>query len=248
VKQTVLGVLAWLLYRSVAWTWRITWREPDALRDALRDGRPFVLAHWHGDIMALLPTVRRYRMVTLASASKDGRIITTVLKLLGARVAVGSSSRGGASGLRSLMREVRAKHNCALAVDGPRGPIYKLKPGVLEVSRVLDCPIYYASVSCDRAFHWHRSWDRAFLPKPFARVQIEWRGPVQPLARTEDPRDPQVLGRLEQLMLQAKRDGRVTGQQSAPEMPLPDMPVPEIREADVAVKETAVPVPERTAL
>ncbi|HVQ04971.1 MAG TPA: hypothetical protein VMT14_15725, partial [Burkholderiaceae bacterium] len=122
------------------------------------------------------------------------------------------------------------------------------KPGVLEVSRVLDCPIYYASVSCDRAFHWHRSWDRAFLPKPFARVQIEWRGPVQPLARTEDPRDPQVLGRLEQLMLQAKRDGRVTGQQSAPEMPLPEMPAPEIRGADVAVPETAVPVPERTAL
>jgi hypothetical protein len=113
---------------------------------------------------------------------------------------------------------------------------------------VLDCPIYYASVSCDRAFHWHRAWDRAFLPKPFARVQIEWRGPVQPLARTEDPRDPQVLGRLEQLMLQAKRDGRVTGQQSAPEMPPPEMLVPEIRGADVAVPETAVPVPERTAL
>ena len=235
MKQTVLGVLAWLLYRSVSWTWRITWREPDALRDALRDERPFVLAHWHGDIMALLPTVRRYRMVTLASGSKDGRIITTVLKLLGARVAVGSSSRGGASGLRGLMREVRAKHNCALAVDGPRGPIYKLKPGVLEVSRVLDCPIYYASVSCDRAFHWHRSWDRAFLPKPFARVQIEWRGPMQPLDAPPRIRAIRCCSaRLEQLMLQAKRDGRVPGQQSMPEMPMPGCRAPGPRDTAVA--------------
>jgi lysophospholipid acyltransferase (LPLAT)-like uncharacterized protein len=223
VKQTVLGVVAWLIYRVLSCTWRITWREPDTLRNALRERRPFILAHWHGDSLALLPTVKRYRLATLASASKDGRIMTTVLRLLGARVSVGSSSRGGAAGLRSLMRDVRADHNCGLAVDGPRGPIYKLKPGVLEVSRLLNCPIFYASVSCDRAFNLHRSWDRAFLPKPFARVQIEWRGPMGPLARTDDPRHPLVLGQLEHLMLQAKRDARVPGQQVVPDMvPLPE--------------------------
>jgi len=88
---------------------------------------------------------------------------------------------------------------------------------VLEASRLLDCPIYYASVTCDRAYHLHRAWNRAFLPKPFARLQIEWRGPMQALTRADDPRDPQVLDRLEQLMLQAKRDARVPGQQAVPD-------------------------------
>jgi lysophospholipid acyltransferase (LPLAT)-like uncharacterized protein len=217
VKQTFLGVAAWLIYRLLSATWRITWDEPACMREALRQRRPFIVAHWHGDELALLHVVKRYRVATLASPSKDGRIMATLLKLLGAQVSVGSSSRGGAAGLRGLIRLVRAGHNCSFAVDGPRGPIYKLKPGVLEASRLLDCPIYYASITCDRAWHLHRSWNRAFLPKPFARLRIEWRGPMQALARSEDPRDPIVLDRLEQLMLQAKREARVPGQQALPE-------------------------------
>jgi lysophospholipid acyltransferase (LPLAT)-like uncharacterized protein len=217
VKQTVLGIVAWLAYRMLSCTWRVSLQEPACMREALRQGRPFIVAHWHGDELALLHIVKRYRLVTLASPSKDGRIMATMLRLLGARVCTGSSSRGGAAGLRGLIRLVREGHNCSFAVDGPRGPIYKLKPGVLEASRLLDCPIYYASVTCDRAYHLHRSWNRAFLPKPFARLQIEWRGPMQALSRAEDPRDPQVLCRLEDLMLQAKRDARVPGQQAVHE-------------------------------
>jgi lysophospholipid acyltransferase (LPLAT)-like uncharacterized protein len=217
VKQTVLGVLAWLIYRLLSSTWRISWQEPACMREALRERRPFIVAHWHGDELALLHVVKRYRLATLTSPSKDGRIMATLLKLLGASVSVGSSSRGGAAGLKGLIRLVRAGHNCSFAVDGPRGPIYKLKPGVLEASRLLGCPIYYASITCDRAYHLHRSWNRAFLPKPFARLTIEWRGPVQALTRTENPRDPLVLGRLEHLMLQAKREAHVPGQQAVPD-------------------------------
>jgi hypothetical protein len=214
MKQTALGILIWLLYRPLAFTWRFTCREPQTMRDALREGRPFILAHWHGDGATLAHLVRRYRIVTLASRSKDGRIMATLLRLQGARISTGSSSRGGAVGLRGLVRLMREGYNCSFSVDGPRGPIYKVKPGVLETSRLLDCPIYYASVSCDRAFHSHRSWDLAYLPKPFARVEVEWRGPFEAVQRHDDPRDPQMLARLEELMLQAKRDARVPGQQS----------------------------------
>jgi lysophospholipid acyltransferase (LPLAT)-like uncharacterized protein len=213
LKQTLLGMLAWLLYKTLSLTWRTTREEPEAMRTALRDRRPIILAHWHGDELALLQLVRHYRLVTLASPSKDGRIMATVLRLMGARVAVGSSSRGGVAGLKALLRLAREGNNVSFAVDGPRGPIYKLKPGVLETARVLDCPVFYASVSCDRAFHLHRSWNRAFLPKPFARIEIEWRGPAPAVGRGDDPRDPQVLARLEELMLQAKRDAKVPGQE-----------------------------------
>jgi hypothetical protein len=140
--------------------------------------------------------------------------MATVLKLMGARIVVGSSSRGGAAGLKGLIRVVREGHNCSFAVDGPRGPIYKLKPGVLEASRLLDCPIYYASVSCDRAFHLHRAWNRAYLPKAFARIDVQWYGPLDAIERRHDPRDPTVVARLEELMVQAKREARVPGQEA----------------------------------
>ena len=123
---------------------------------------------------------------------------------------------GGAAALKGLIRLMREGYNCSFAVDGPRGPIYKLKPGVLETSRVLHCPIYYASVSCDRSFHWHRSWDHAYVPKPFARIEVQWRGPLPAVGRHDDARDPQVMAQLEELMLQAKREGSVPGQQALP--------------------------------
>jgi lysophospholipid acyltransferase (LPLAT)-like uncharacterized protein len=216
LKQVVIGFLIWLVYRPLSFTWRITRREPQSMVNALGERQPFIMAHWHGDLFALACMAKRYRLVTIASRSKDGRIMGTLLRLLGVRVSAGSSSRGGAAALKGLIRLMREGHNCSFAVDGPRGPIYKLKPGVLETSRVVHCPIYYASVSCDRAFHWHRSWDRAYIPKPFARIDVQWRGPLPALGRHDDARDPQVLARLEELMLQAKRDGRVPGQEPLP--------------------------------
>jgi len=217
LKQVLLGFVIWLVYRPLSLTWRVRCDEPQALRDALRERRPFILAHWHGDLFALAVLVRRYRLVMLASRSKDGRIMATLLRLLGARITDGSSSRGAVGALKGLLRLMRDEgHNCSFAVDGPRGPIYQLKPGVLETSRVIDCPIYYASVSCDRAWHWHRSWDRTYVPKPFARVEVQWRGPLPPVARGADPREPAVMQGLERLMLQAKRDGHVPGQAPPP--------------------------------
>ena len=216
MKQVVIGFLIWLVYRPLSFTWRVTYREPQGMQDALRDRQPFIMAHWHGDLFALACMARHYRLVTIASLSKDGRIMGTLLRLLGVRISPGSSSRGGAAALKGLIRMMREGHNCSFAVDGPRGPIYKLKPGVLETSRVVHCPIYYPIVSCDRAYHWHRSWDHAYIPKPFARIDVQWRGPLPALGRHEDARDPQLLARLEELMLQAKRDSRVPGQQALP--------------------------------
>jgi hypothetical protein len=216
LKQVLLGFLIWLVYRPLSFTWRITCREPQAMHDALDERQPFILAHWHGDLFALAVLVKRYRLITIASRSKDGRIMGTLLRLLGARVSEGSSSKGGAAALKGLIRVMREGYNCSFAVDGPRGPIYKLKPGVLETSRVVHCPIYYASVSCDRAFHWHRSWDRTYVPKPFAHIDVQWRGPLPAVGRHDDARDPLVLARLEELMLQAKRDAHVPGQREPP--------------------------------
>jgi lysophospholipid acyltransferase (LPLAT)-like uncharacterized protein len=212
VREQVLGFIAWLGYRLLSLTWRVTLAEPESMRDALRDRRPFILAHWHGDEFAVLHLAKRYRVATLASQSRDGRIMGVLLRLSGAQVCAGSSSRGGAGALRALMRLSRQGYNCSFAVDGPRGPIYKVKPGVLELSRVLGCPTYYPEVSCDRAFFLHSAWDQGIVPKPFAHLSIRIHGPVPPIRRDQDARRPELQEQLERLMLMAKHEGSVPDQ------------------------------------
>lgn len=166
---------------------------------------PVILAHWHGDELALINTVKRYKIATIASQSKDGEIMANVLKWLGARTSRGSSTRGGVQALKGLIRLLKDGGNCSFAVDGPKGPIHKVKPGVFELSRIIHSPIYACGVYCDRAIHFPRSWNKTYLPKPFAKIVIFWTSPLNEVTKEVDPRDPDLALELENLLHHARR-------------------------------------------
>ncbi|MBK9324683.1 MAG: DUF374 domain-containing protein [Bdellovibrionaceae bacterium] len=174
------------------------------MKSALANGTPFLMAHWHGDEIALLQLASRYNMVTMTSQSKDGQMMGVILRLMGAKITFGSSTRGGVGGLKGLVRLVRKGSNCTFAVDGPKGPIYKAKPGVFELSRLLQCPIYYAGVSVDRALFFPKAWNKTFFPKPFAKVNIYWAGPIPAVTKDQDPRDSILAEQLESFLHGAK--------------------------------------------
>lgn len=131
-----------------------------------------VFAHWHGDELPFVGYYAFRKLAVLASLSKDGSLMARVLEILGYQVFRGSSSRGGARGLLNLVKAVKQGAQGALAVDGPRGPIYEVKPGIadlaLRTGRELVC------VRCRPLSHWtlEKTWNKAILPKPFSRVQI----------------------------------------------------------------------------
>lgn len=100
------------------------------------------------------------------------------LQLLGYRVYRGSSTRGGARGLIGLIRAVRKGSQAALAVDGPRGPIYEVKPGVVELALRTGMPIIAVRSRASRCWYIAGAWNRSYVPKPFARVEVEFDQPI----------------------------------------------------------------------
>lgn len=164
-----------------------------------------MLSHWHGDELALLSIVKRYRIATIASQSRDGELMATVLKWLGAKTSRGSSTRGGVQALKGLLRLVKEGGNCSFAVDGPKGPLHKVKPGVFELSRMIRAPIYAAGVATSNALYFPKSWNKTFLPKPFAKVIIYWVGPLPAVGRDIDPRNPDLALELEGLLHHARQ-------------------------------------------
>lgn len=173
--------------------------------ERLQKNQPFILAHWHGDELSLIQLARRYRIGTIVSTSKDGQLMNQVLIWLGASTSRGSSTRGAVTALKGLIRLVRQGNNCSFAVDGPKGPLHRVKPGLFEVSKALQIPIFWVGVAVDRKIVFHKSWNQAFLPKPFARLKIQWHGPIQPLATDEDPRSPKLAQTLEEELHAAKQ-------------------------------------------
>ncbi len=184
--------------------------EPEALLEALRQKKSFILAHWHGDEIPLVQFAGRYRIATIVSTSKDGEMMNTLFHLMGGKTTRGSSTRGAVNALKGLIRFSKEGFNSSFAVDGPKGPIHQVKPGVFEVSRVLSSSgggsIFVAGVYCDRAWYFPRSWNKAYLPKPFAKIRIVWRGPFGPIHRDQDPRSSDLANLLAEALHKANAE------------------------------------------
>jgi lysophospholipid acyltransferase (LPLAT)-like uncharacterized protein len=63
--------------------------------------------------------------------------------------------------------------------DGPRGPRYLLKPGVIKLAQVTMLPVHSFYLLPQRVWVL-RSWDALLVPKPFSRVVMVWGRPVAP--------------------------------------------------------------------
>jgi len=206
-RRSILPRLVYAVYRAWSATWRLRRHEPPAMIERLDRSQPFVVAMWHGDELGLVCFGRHYRLATMASWSKDGELMNYVLGKFGFATARGSSSRGGSSALRGLVRLARQGYSPVIAVDGPRGPVHKAKPGVLELARITGLPVFPCAMACSRHIPLHRSWDLTDLPSPFAKVLIYWGDPIE-VARDADARSPQMTQRLENAINDCRRSAQ----------------------------------------
>ncbi len=135
----------------------------------------FIVAHFHQDELVLVHRRTDSNFCTMTSTSTDGEMMTRFLHLMGYQSVRGSSTRGGAIALLQMIKICSAKKlNPVIAVDGPRGPIYKVKKGVLELAKQTGFPILPVAVSYSNAFCIEKSWNKAMIPKPFSRATIKF--------------------------------------------------------------------------
>ncbi|MEA2329315.1 MAG: hypothetical protein QOE68_4274 [Thermoanaerobaculia bacterium] len=133
----LLSFLGYLFLRALHATLRVRHVNAENL-----DGSPrYILAFWHRHILLSLHSKWRVPTTAIISRSKDGEIVSGVLRLYGAETARGSSTRGGDVALREILRAIQAGKNIAFTPDGPKGPSQVVKEGVIYVAKVSGLPI-----------------------------------------------------------------------------------------------------------
>lgn len=193
-------LLAWLLYfvyRVWSATWRIQCLESPGLVAAKARGEPLAFAHWHGQELCILPLIPLYRIATMTSTSKDGQLIDFAVRRLGGATSRGSSTRGGIGALKGLVRLLGQGYRASMAVDGPKGPLHKAKPGIFELSRLAHAYIVPTGAACSRQHVFLRSWNRAQLPLPFSKVVVCFHEPWPPLSKDDFAKSPELAASLE---------------------------------------------------
>jgi lysophospholipid acyltransferase (LPLAT)-like uncharacterized protein len=186
--------------RALRATLRLRHHDDATVREWERQERRFVLAFWHRHLLFMRYAYRGTRMTVLVSRSRDGELIAQVMARLGVATSRGSSSRGGAAGLRDLLRRARSGSDLGISPDGPRGPLRKVQPGVVLAAAATGLPVVPVAISASRR-KLLRSWDRMLVPLPGSRLEIVYGEPLRVPrdARFEDwaPRIEQALNAAE---------------------------------------------------
>lgn len=141
---------------------------------------PTIFAFWHRTLLISAHRFRDHGIAILISASFDGELIARTVALLGFHPVRGSSSRGGASGLRAMAQAYTEGHICAFTADGPRGPNMVAKPGPVQLAELTGAS-WIGSFNGYPTRAWQlKSWDRFLIPKPFSTVTFAWPAHVEP--------------------------------------------------------------------
>ncbi len=164
------GILLFWLMRVIGATLRyevIGWEN----HAAVAEKGPLVYCFWHNRIPIATHFWRRRGIIVMSSRSFDSEYIARFIQRFGYGAARGSSTRGARSALIQMIRAVRSGKSAAFTVDGPRGPLYEVKPGAVLLAAKSSAAILPFSISLDR--YWQLpSWDGIQIPKPFARAVV----------------------------------------------------------------------------
>lgn len=175
LKRRVIPWVAATILRLFAATFRIEIVDHDGVIARPPEG-PMLFAFWHNRLLFMALFYRKYFPkrpgVAMISRSRDGEIITRILKHFQVGSARGSSSKKGNLAAREVIRKV-TEEGCDVAMtpDGPRGPRYRVQPGIVQIAQLTGRPILPVTYH----FGWRKelgSWDRMQVPYPFSACRI----------------------------------------------------------------------------
>lgn len=169
VKITTWIMKLWLL------TLRVTIPPKEQhLLDSLTQG-PKIFAMWHNRLFTGPYFKQRWgkkrRMHGLVSASKDGAWLAEILESVGMGAIRGSSSFRGQVAYKEMLTVLNEGSDVVITPDGPRGPCYDLKVGLVNLVLETRLPLYLLGVYFHKAYRL-KSWDGFYVPWPFSRISI----------------------------------------------------------------------------
>ena len=148
----------------------------------------YVFAVLHSQQCGLYSILNRENMFSMISRSTDGDLVA----LSGGRVGInsvrGSSKRGGATAALELIDKVKNGYSAALAIDGPRGPVGVVKPGVVQIAKNGGAPIIpMAWKTKSKCILKLPTWDKLLIPLLFVKAVALYGEPIDvPSDATEE--------------------------------------------------------------
>ncbi|MFV0337922.1 MAG: lysophospholipid acyltransferase family protein [Chthoniobacterales bacterium] len=191
-KDRYLPKIAVAILKTLLFTVRLRLDGPRAVtKNWPQSG--VIITFWHNRILAITKTfflhypATRKGVSVLTSPSRDGEILARIMHGCGMGAIRGSTNKRGTIALRECRRHLESGADLAVTPDGPRGPKYKLGPGLILLAQQTGAKILPCHVHFSRAIRF-KTWDGFCVPLPFSRIDVTL-GEFQTIAQTETAED-----------------------------------------------------------
>lgn len=203
-RERILALLGATILKSLFMTLRIRVVDESGFhKDPSTE--PVLFCFWHNRILGITYAFQRIYpkhrggVTVLTSASKDGEILARLVGAFKMGSVRGSSSRGGSRALLELIRLVQAGRDIAITPDGPRGPRYRLGPGVIQLAQSTGATILPLHAQFSRCFRM-KTWDGFIIPLPFSKVSVTIGAPLEIPENLSDDEFEAARKQLEELL------------------------------------------------
>lgn len=139
-----------------------------------------IYAFWHQKIY--FPTVSLHHVkkkTTLVSPSRDGEMLESILTKFGYEVIRGSSRDSNVKSLVVMMKALKKGYSLGFAVDGPLGPIFQIKPGIVYMAHKTGAKIVPVGGAFKWKYQFEKAWDKFHLPLPFTKAVLYLGKPIE---------------------------------------------------------------------
>ena len=172
-------LLGGIMYLSF-WLFRITQRVEYIGTENLSSSPNHIYAFWHENLPLHFTVNLRINepQIWLQHPMLFMKPIHVCVKMMGVKeLAYGSSGNKGKDALERVLHQLRNGYSTMINPDGPKGPIKKLKPGVLIMAKETGVPII--PITMDASPKWVMdTWDKKKQPLPFSKIRIQCHEPI----------------------------------------------------------------------
>lgn len=172
--------LKWVMKALIA-TCKVKITGRDQIAETKKKG-PLIVMLWHNRLAPLAeilsPLADKLKFAAFVSKSRDGEILSQlVLSYKGGSV-IRVPHNGRDKALRIMIDTLLNTEEIILITpDGPRGPVYKMKPGTLFAAKEASAHIIPFTWESSRYFEL-KTWDKFRIPKPFSTIEARFGEPI----------------------------------------------------------------------
>ena len=179
----VAGYLIRAILSALTFTQRFEIQGIKKLQELLANPNhpPVIITLWHNQFLLLAPLLKKtlasHTFTVLMSKSRDGELPAAFAQTYPQAqvIRVGHQSRHQA--LLHMLQSIADGRIVILTPDGPRGPMYSVKPGTLYLAQKTGALIYPMSWQATRSMRLN-TWDKFCIPLPFSKITAQFGEPL----------------------------------------------------------------------